>query len=189
VPTSRLVRWGAIGAFLAGVAWAGSDIFALLVPARRDGLLVESLDAIAEVGMLAALVGLHALQAPNLGRLGVGGLASAFAGVALVLVATLVGILLLNSQLAQTLEPVAGLMFAVGLLGWIVGFVLFGIATFRAGVLPRWSGLLLAAYPLVVFVSLPVNGLGILAGFLWLAVGYLLWARTGTAAEQPSRVS
>ena len=30
---------------------------------------------------------------------------------------------------------------------------------------------------------------GILFGLLWLALGYVLWFRRGTAAERPSRVS
>jgi hypothetical protein len=76
----------------------------------------------------------------------------------------------------------------LGLLGLLVGFVLFGIATFRARVLPRWSGVLLVAYPLLLIAGLPVDGPLILVGLLWLALGYALWTRRDTPAEQPSRV-
>src|SRR5215207_328907 len=93
MPTSGLVRWGAVGAVIAGVAWAVSDIFVLVGSGEGDGRLVESMDAIAEAGMLAALVGLHVLQARSLGRLGLAGFALAFIGVALVLVATLLTII------------------------------------------------------------------------------------------------
>jgi len=53
--------------------------------------------------------------------------------------------------------------------------VLLGISTFRAKVLPRWSGLLLAVYPLLLVVLLGSFGAGTLAGLLWLALGYALW--------------
>lgn len=79
----------------------------------------------------------------------------------------------------------------VGALGMLVGFMLYGIATLRARVLPRWYGLTLA-------VSMPVSlGLGyllaaywssLLFGLFFLVLGYVLWLRRGTATEQPSRV-
>jgi hypothetical protein len=191
VPTSRLVQWGAIGGVIAGLAWAVSDILALLFPGQEEGpigstsfYLIESADAIAEAGMLAALVGLHVVQARSLGRLGVVGFAVAFVGTALVLVSTLWAVILLE-RFGTT---VPGLLFGLGLLGWLVGFVLFGIATFRARVLPRWSGLLLVAYPLVLMAGVPIEGPLILVGLLWLALGYALWTQRDMPAEQPSRV-
>jgi hypothetical protein len=192
MPTSRLVQWGAIGAVIASVAWAVSDIYALLLPGQGEGpigstssYLIESADAIAEAGTLAALVGFHVLQGRSLGRLGATGFAVAFVGVALVLVSTLWVIIFLD-RLGET---VAGLLFGLGLVGWLVGFVLFGIATFRARVLPRWAGLLLVAYPLLLIAGLPVEGPLILVGLLWLTLGYALWTRRDTPAEQPSPVS
>jgi hypothetical protein len=190
---SGLVRWGAIGAVIAGVAWAVSGVFAFVFPGEQAGplgstsaYLIESAHAIAEAGMLAALAGLHVLQARSLGRLGVAGFAVAFVGTALVLVSTLLIIIFLDRP-GETLLTV---LFASGVLGWLVGFVLFGIATFRAKVLPRWCGLLLIAYiPLFLFLlnySYDLGGIAL--GLLWLALGYALWTQRGTAA-QPSRVS
>jgi hypothetical protein len=80
-------------------------------------------------------------------------------------------------------------MFGLGLLGWLVGFVFFGIATFRARVLPRWSGLLLVAYPLVLSAGVLVEGPLILVGLLWLALGYAMWTRRDMPAEQAPRVA
>ena len=137
--------------------------------------------------MLAALAGFYALQARHLGKLGAAGFATAFVGVALMLALTLVGEIIPNNPLKEMLEPVAGLVFGVGLLGWLVGFALFGLATFRAGLVPRWCGLLVAVYPFLVIISLPLTGMGILAGLLWLALGYVLWSRRGMVDELPSR--
>ena len=187
-----LVQWGAMGGLVAGVAWAVSDVLALLFPGQEEGpigsassYLIESADAIAEAGMLAALIGLHVVQARSLGRLGRVGFVVAFIGTALVLVSTLWAVILLD-RFGTT---VPGLMFGLGLLGWLVGFVLFGIATFRARVLPRWSGLLLVAYPLVLIAGVPVEGPLILVGLLWLALGYALWTRRDMPAGQAPRVA
>ena len=50
-------------------------------------------------------------------------------------------------------EAVLGTIFISGVLGWLVGFPLLGIATLRARVLPRWCGVLLIAYfPLFGFL-------------------------------------
>ena len=192
MPTSRFVQWGAIGGVVAGVAWVVSDVLALLFPGQEEGsmgsasyYLIESADAIAETGMLAALMGLHVVQARSLGRLGRISFVVAFIGTALVLVSTLWSVILLD-RFGTT---VPGLMFGLGLLGWLVGFVLFGISTFRARVLPRWSGLLLVAYPLVLIAGVPIEGPLILVGLLWLALGYALWTRKGMPAEQAPRVA
>ena len=96
MPTSRLVLWGAIGSMIAGVAWAVGDLLALVfAPGADEALgstpfyLIESADAIAEAGMLAALIGLHVVQARSLGRLGRVGFVVAFIGTALVLMSIL----------------------------------------------------------------------------------------------------
>lgn len=64
-----IARWGVAGALLAGIGWMVSGFF-YVFPGEGDGpegslswYLIESADAIAEVGMLAALVGLHVRQA------------------------------------------------------------------------------------------------------------------------------
>jgi hypothetical protein len=193
MPTPRFVRWGVVGAVVAGVAWAVSGVFS------TAGYLIESAYAIAEAGMLAALAGLHVLQARSLSRLGTAGFAVAFIGTVLVLLTTLL-VIIFQHRLGETL---LGLLFESGALGWLVGFVelgglgwlvgfvLFGIATFRARVLPRWCALLLLLHPFLflflVLTSFYTIG-GILLGLLWLALGYGLWAWRDTPAEQPSRV-
>jgi hypothetical protein len=187
MPPSKRVWGGAVGAVVAGVAWAVSDIFVLIVAGERYGRPVESMDAIAEAGMLAALVGFHVLQARSFGRLGVVGFAIAFVSVALVLVATL--LVVIFPELPEQTQHALGLLFGLGLLGGLVGFVLFGIATLQARVLPRWCGLLLVAYPLLVLVGWPLDGPGILIGLLWLALGYVLWTWSHVPAEPSSRVS
>ncbi len=66
-----------------------------------------------------------------------------------------------------------GLLFPIGLLLAFVGTVAMGIATLRAGTLPRWSGVQLLALWLAA-LGLGGNGGGILAGLIWMALGYAL---------------
>ena len=73
----------------------------------------------------------------------------------------------------------AGLL-GLGLAGLLVGFVLSGVATLMAGLLPRWCGLLLiVCLPLAGAVAgvLGEPGGGIALGLVWLALGYVLASR------------
>jgi hypothetical protein len=189
---SRIVRWGFAGALLAGIGWMVSGFFFYVFPGDGDGpvgslswYLIESADAIAEVGMLAALVGLHVRQAPTYGWLGTAGFVVAFVGTASVFLSTVTWLL------AGEDNAFVGTLFNLGVIvGWLVGFPLLGIATFQRGVLPRWCGLLLIVFFPVLFVLLSPFRTGVIwNGLVWLALGYALWTRRGMAAEQPSRVS
>ncbi|HZY66460.1 MAG TPA: hypothetical protein VFE21_11350 [Rubrobacteraceae bacterium] len=183
-----LVRWGGLAAVLAGVAWAVAGIvhFAMVYPEAGAGpldstamYLIESAHAVAEAGMLGALLGLRALQAPAYGRLGAAGFALAFLGSALLCAITVIATIT-GDALGET---VLGSIFVSGVLGWFVGFPLLGIATLRARVLPRWCGVLLLAYfPLFVFLLASYGWGGLAFGLLWLALGYAILSR-GSVAE------
>jgi hypothetical protein len=94
----------------------------------------------------------------------------------------------------------AGVPRALALLGglaFLIGLILFGVATMRAGVFPRWSGLLPIVGDLVfgagsfagpaatIFEIL--SALITCAALVWL--GLSLLSRSGTSAGQSARVS
>ena len=189
--SSNWIRWGALGALLAGIAWLASGLFSLVTgqgaaefqsPYAELGTfsyyLLEILFSIALAGMLAGLVGFHARQAPNYGRLGTAGFFAAFVGVFFMLAST-VASLLAGSEVLDWL-------FILGFVGTLVGFVLLGTATLRARVLPRWRGILLlvAVLGIPVYFALGSYGGAILYGLVWLALGYGLWSERGASAEQ-----
>jgi hypothetical protein len=193
MPTRRLLWWGAVGGLIAGLAWGASGVVAFLSGAEEgfgsEGIfhdLGESLHAIAEGGMLLWLVGSHVRQAPSYGRLGTAGFVVSFVATTLQVVVTI-------GEAASLAFPdtLYGIGFIVGWFGWLVGFTLLGIATFRTKILPRWCGLLLIAFfPLIVFLGTTSYGVGgVLVGLLWLALGYALRSWGDVPAEQPSRVS
>ncbi|MCC6458738.1 MAG: hypothetical protein IT328_27580 [Caldilineaceae bacterium] len=77
-----------------------------------------------------------------------------------------------------------------GLAGYLLGGVLFGIATFRAGVLPRWAGALLAFAVVLPFFTAPliahpydrILAVPMAIALAWM--GYALWSeRRGQASE------
>ncbi len=188
--SAELVRWGVLGAFLAGVAWVVSGLISLAIPGQGTEeigsysyYLLETMFCVASVGMLGGLVGLHARQVPSYGVLGATGFYAAFIGTALMLLSTVATVLVGREVLDW--------LFVLGFLGACVGLVLLGAATLRAGVLPRWCGVLLivAVFGIPVYFALGDYGGAILYGLLWLALGYTLWSQSGTAAEGASRVS
>ena len=176
---SDWVRWGGLAAMGAGLL---AIVYSLLGYAAGKGDEPGPLDILVILAMILEVVGLlgfHALQGRNYGRIGRAGLYTSIGSLVIfefLLLASLVG-------------GDVGLdwLVAVGVLGLLVGLALYGAATLQARVLPRWCGILF-------IIFMPV---GILLGDLqpiwgglgWLALGYALWSHSGSAATQrPSRV-
>src|ERR671921_2523850 len=173
------VRWGGLAAMGAGLL---AIVYSLLGFAAGKGDEPGPLDILVILAMLlevVGLVGFHALQGRNYGRIGRAGLYTAIGGIvvwALVILASLFG------------ESVSlGLLAAVGALGMLVGFVLYGAATLQARVLPRWCGILFIVF---IPVGLLLGDLQpIWGGLVWVALGYALLSQSsGAALQQPSRV-
>ena len=179
--TSAFARWGAIAALAAGAAWIALSLDSILRPhpeRYRDALFVVPFAL-----SLLSVIGVHALQRERAGRLGRLG----FWATVATMLAALVGQIAIVAQISA-LEWLA---FPVGLLGWTAGMALFGIATARAGVLPRWCGAALAlSEPLAVVAGLALSPIvplsesgsysgAIAHGVVWLAVGSVLRSRQG----------
>ena len=127
--------------------------------------------------LLAGMVGFHALQRGSYGRVG----RAAFYAV------LAVGVLILIWNLVSLLSGSGiGWLRAIALVGLMAGFALYGAATLRARVLPRWCGVvLIVAFPITALLDAYGN---IWIGLVWLVLGYALWSRRDTPAGQPSRV-
>ena len=105
------------------------------------------------------LIGLYARQVEKAGWLGLVGFVLAFVGGAFastIQYVTSTVIPLIAAQApelfdqAMTPPPFAPPLF---LLGFILGHILFGLATVRAGVLPRWSGFLVIIGTVIFFLG------------------------------------
>lgn len=130
---------------------------------------------------------------------------TAFAGAIQFMVATVIPVVAAQATVIfpQVRRPPT---FAVPLLamGFGLGYVLFGIATIRAGVLPRWSGLLLSIGVLLFMFAEVLREASLLSGMLphvigdsgaavlglglaWM--GYALWSESASLPERERTLS
>jgi hypothetical protein len=187
--SSGIVRFGAIAATIGGVLWVVWGLLGRAIPyAAGDpsygGLLRLSagLVLLAALLTLGGLLGLDALQGGSSWNVGRAGFYVAAVGLLAQTLAALV-------QLVGS-EALQWLLAPVGSLAVVVGLALYGAATLQAGVLARWCGWALVVVPPIASLlnSKVFYGSVALFGVLWVALGYVLWSRSGRPSEQPSRV-
>jgi hypothetical protein len=180
VGSPGLIRWGAISLMLGGVMWLLLGFLATIgylqtTPGREDVVLF----IVALLFTAGGLVGLHTLQKGSYGLLGQAGFYITLVAIA----ARISGAVLF---LAGS-SAFKGFSLPLATLGMLVGFALDGVATLRAGVLPRWYGLaLIVSMPVSLYVAVYYGT--VLFGLILVVLGYVLWLRRGAATEQPSRV-
>jgi hypothetical protein len=109
--------------------------------------------------MHLGLIGLYARQAEKAGWLGLAGFVLAFVGGAFAggvqyVAATVIPLIAAQAP-ALFDQATTPPFFAPPLivLGFVLGHILFGLATMRAGVLPRWSGLMVSIGVLLFFIG------------------------------------
>jgi uncharacterized membrane protein YdcZ (DUF606 family) len=142
--------------------------------------------AVALVLVPVGMVGFHALQRHSYGRVGLAGFWLVV--IASLLVAAGVADYFIWGDVLQELPPV---WLVWGVLGLLVGFLLYGMATLQAGMLPRWCGVaFIAALPVALALSGQLSFASMFGvfGLAWLALGYALWTRRGVTTVQNTRV-
>ncbi len=152
--------------------------------------------------LAVAVSGIHAQQAGRSGLMGrIGFVVTLIGAVAIAVLSAAVGVAENFFGFDPEGSAVIGIVFLV-FLAFIVGLMLFGIATIGAGVLPRGAAwLLVLGLPLALVIDLLTGAFfeeeatpwGFFVGFtafgvglIWL--GYALWSGRGVSADQPSRV-
>jgi hypothetical protein len=207
---SRFVRMGAWAAMVGGVALVVSMLLAwLVVPYERLGLtdsyltssysISSGLRLLGLVLLLWGLIGIYGPQSRAAGTFGLWAFVVAFFGTALV-AGNVWAEVFVYPTLAQVAPNVmsgsvtdfpsylsAGLTLSFPLFG--IGLILFGVATFRAGVYPRWASvLLIVSIPVTMFLD-PMAGTfqESFGQMLWgIAVAALGWYALGRAPSTPS---
>ncbi len=178
--SSDLIRWGGLAAMVAGVAYASESIVFAVSP---GGALQSVVSLVAVLLTAVGLLGFHALQKGNYGRIGRGGVYTSIVGALVQALAVVVSLLSGGGYLEG---PLTGAMYPIGFLVLTVGLILYGAATLQARVLPRWCGIGFIIFPLTAFV--PWEHSVVVSGLVLLALGYMLWSRREASAEQPSWV-
>ncbi len=166
-PTAaKLIRWAGLAALAAGICYVVVGLFhppnvASSVTTTRWAIVHVLAIAMCFFGILG-MVGLYARQAEKSGWLGLAGFVLLSLWFALILGFSFVETFILpplateapqvvDSFLGALTSTASEMNFGVLPTIWmltaplyILGGLLFGIATFRAGILPRWAGGLLA---------------------------------------------
>ena len=209
--TQKLIRWSAIAWLLSALT---GIISIVLIPSDyAENAVLSSLwtpiHAVLTISYMLfpfGLIGVYLVQADKAGRLSSIGFVLTFFGAlmltAQVVVATwILPVIAMQPDapktafemldLAGPLPAFSSFVFAAYVPAGI-GLVLMGIATMRAGVLPRWAGLLLIigiVLDLAVLVGAPAEMIVKLgdvvvdAAKIWIV--YALWSYKGEMAMQP----
>jgi hypothetical protein len=171
---SRFVGAGAWAAIVSGLALVVSLLMEwLVVPHERLGteafltstyLVSSSLRLLSIVLLLWALIGIYGRQSRAAGTLGLWAFAVVFLGATLTVgnawaevfvwptLAQVAPDIMSGSVTDMSSYLVAGLNVSFPLFG--IGLILFGVATIRAGVYPRWAAvLLIIAIPVTMFLD------------------------------------
>jgi hypothetical protein len=150
----------------------------------------SAINFLALVLLLIGLVAVYARQSEVAGLLGLASFLVAFLGTALA-TGFRWAILFFAPSLAVLVPgflnegPPPG--FFLMLITFAVGWLLFGIATLRARVYPRMAALLLIIGAVLTILPLPLVDIVLAVAVAW--VGYVLFVKRDTAAEQPPRAS
>jgi len=213
ITAPKLIRWSGLSAMVAGI------IFAVIQPIHPPDVvssvttgawaIITPLKTAMCLLFLIGIAGIYARQVGEAGWLGLAGflllilswwLQTAFvfaeAFIAPPLASVAPGFVdgYLGISYGHTggiaLGALPALYFLVGIL-YMLGGLLFGIATFRAGILPRWAAGLLAVTatltPLAVLLPHATQRLAAVPMGLAIAcLGYALWSeRRAQAADDP----
>lgn len=196
--TTRLLRYGGLAVFLGAALWAVQRIgWTLLIGDREffdypqpTATVLWLLGLAVSILILLGLPALYARQAERAGTLGMIAFVLVFGGMALVVGNAYFGVfiqdglaILIGSAEAAGVAVEEPAMAAVGFLATValqvVGWLLFGLVSLRAGVLPRWAAIL-------VMIGNPISLFMIMAlGLLWwqvplfevglAAMGFAVW--------------
>ena len=215
ITSSKLIRWAGLAAMGAGILYITIqaihplDVFSSVTTARW--VIVHYLSIVMDLLAMLGIAGLYARQVEKLGWLGLAGylvfsgfwafsvalhfieafISPVVANVAPKFVEGLLG--MVNGHATEinlgALPTVYGLL--IGLVMYVIGGLLFGIATFRARVLPRWAGGLLALGTLLpILLSSVVHHpfdriFAVPVGLSLAWLGYALWSERRESVSEP----
>jgi hypothetical protein len=198
--SSDLIRWSGLVAMVAGALWAVGALFDLMyfspqpmseVVPTGSFLFQQVLYLLGATLLLIGLVGLYARQVQAAGALGLVGFLIAFAGTVLAAGFFWAGMFIAPALATEAPDfvdagPPPGLVLTF--IGFGVGWLVFGIATLRAGVYPRRAAILVIVGAVIVALPLPFTTIVLSVAVGWLGF-HLFTGREAGEARTPPRVS
>jgi len=198
--SSDLIRWSGLAAMVAAALLVVGDLLNLTVlfspePFSEEAqtgsyIFRQALFLLGVTLLLLGLVGLYVRQSLAAGVLGLVGFLVAFAGTVLVagfLWASIFIAPALVTEVPEFLDAGAPPGLFPALITCAVGWLLFGIATLRAQVYPRWATILLIVGAVIFVVPLPLTGIVLSVSVAWLGF-HLFRGRDAAEAHTSPRV-
>jgi hypothetical protein len=209
---SDLIRWAGVSAMVAGIFYVIVGMFhpleALSTVITTQWAIVHTLAVAVSFFGLLGITGLYARQVEETGWLGLAGFVLLSLWLVLLAPFTFAEVFILPRLATEApafVESFLGIfnghpgkmnLGAIKMLWDLNGFVymigglVFGIATIRAGILSRWAGGLLAVGTALAPVAalLPEENKALVAvpvGLALVWLGYALWSERRAQAEQP----
>lgn len=215
ITAAKLIRWAGLAPMGAGMLYIAIqpihplDVFSSVTTAQWA--IVHYLSIVMDMLGMLGIAGIYARQVEKSGWLGLSGyllfslfwaLSMAFhfieafiepvvANVAPKFVEGVLG--MVNSVPSEmNLGALPAVYMLAGIVGYVLGGLLFGIATFRAGILPRWAGGLLALGTILPFllssvVHHPFDRLfAVPVGLALIWLGYALWSERREQVAEPA---
>jgi hypothetical protein len=163
---AALLRWSGLALVAGGLLMAVATVLhpsrettATILQAEVRLVAAHVLFTLSSLLVLLGLPGLYGVESGRMGRLGLVGFLLAFMGTTLVAVSGNFGFIapVLAAESPATIDAINAYLpevalDAVAFVGFVVGFVLFGMGMAKTATLPRFSGLLVAVgAPIQVF--------------------------------------
>lgn len=194
----KMIRWGGPAAVAGGAAFLVTALMTVAIyvykvlqgPVFEAHAFIHAFDAPTYLLLVVGLTGLYLLQKGRFGKVGKAGFFLTFLGFGLAFLASIAVIVVgLAVSDGATLGVLDALAHPLPMLLYMVGSLLFGIATYRAGLLPRLAAVMVAIGPVSLFLAftaglkeweplVPMFTIGL--GWAWL--GY-----SALSAREPAR--
>jgi hypothetical protein len=209
---AALLRWSGLGLVAGGLLMAvatalhpSQETAATILQAEVRLVAAHVLFTLSSLLVLLGLPGLYGTESARMGRLGLVGFLLAFIGTTLVAVSGNFGFIapVLAAESPATIDAInvylpEVALDAVAFAGFVVGFVLFGLAMVKTATLPRSSGMLVAVgapaqvfgFALAQTVSPALWTVAVLGsvalgvGLAW--PGYQLWQKPAPDPRSPA---
>lgn len=191
----KLIRWGGPAAVAGGLAYVAIGLLTVSIystlkllqgPLFEAHAFIHSLDAPMFLLLTVGLTGLYLRQRHRFGKAGKAGFLLTFAGFGIAFLASIavivVGVTVSDEATLGVLDVLA---HPLPQLLYTIGSLLFGVATYRAGMLPRVAAVMVAIGPSLLLAMMLSGLAGADRAFLlllvpWAAIG-LSWAWLGYA--------
>jgi hypothetical protein len=206
--SSNLIRWSGLAALVGSVLFIFSDIVQYIVfgdqpessaAATDTWIILDMFFLVAIMLIFLGLLGLYSRQAEHAGIFGLLAFVVALSGTAMLFGFIWTGTFILPylaSAGPEFVDPgfldadpsgtlMSGVILTFGL--FVIGWVLFGLSSLRAGVLPRGASVLLmfgAVFFFVLFM-LVLPGATVVFSVALAWMGYALWSGAGERATEP----